>query len=319
MISQGGMTEIDDLSREEFDLLIFGLGFESRSTFVSSKIRAKKTIALKLPRIDIHSYRKNLSYAETRNYVVYDGYEKFCKSVLPTIIDRAKKPISIVFDISSVNRFMLFEVILTLMNICRYNDKLTIMYCPAKFAAPNRNFPQIEQIGPISGHFSSYDADATKPLCLMIGLGFEPGVAMGIISQLEPRLSYCFWGSGIDSRFDLAVKKANFDFDFSGFATRDVRYLLSDPKGSFELLESITYGLLADYNIVLAPLGPKIFSLVSALLGYKYLGRMAIWRVQQNRINSLDSLPQNKIVFANIDLEAVEAAKAGREVQFATA
>jgi hypothetical protein len=106
---------------------------------------------------------------------------------------------------------------LNIVRWCRAIDEIFIYYCPAAFNEPDWSFPRIESLGPVRGEFSAYNADPNKPLCLVLGLGFEPGVAMGIISQLEPKLSYCFWGSGVDGRFDKAVRHANFDFDFVGF------------------------------------------------------------------------------------------------------
>ena len=47
---------------------------------------------------------------------------------------------------------------------------------------------------------------------------------MGLVSQLEPRLSYCFSGTGIDARFDRAVRRGQFQFEFGGFNTKPIPY-----------------------------------------------------------------------------------------------
>src|SRR5262249_6807148 len=156
---------------------------------------------------------------------------------------------------------------------------------------PDWQFPQIERIGPINAAFSSMDADPNKPLCLILGLGFEAGTSMGLISQLEPRLSYCFWGTGIDARFDKAVRRANFEFDFGDFHTKEVQYSIKDPKGSLEQLESVIYGLRRTYRTIIIPMGPKLFTFLSILVGMTYLGAVAIWRVQHTPDSPLDAAP----------------------------
>ena len=181
-----------------------------------------------------------------------------------------------------------------LVAISRYasaQDDIEILYCPAAFDEPAPQFPCIEKLGPISGAFSAFDADPAKPLCLIMGVGFDAGVSMGIISHLEPRLTYCLWGTGVSKEFDVSVKRANFDFEFAGFDTKVLSYDLRDPVGAFQMLESVTYGLRRDYRIVVIPMGPKLFTLHAALIGIAYFGEVAIWRVQHTRLDPPDSLP----------------------------
>ena len=148
---------------------------------------------------------------------------------------------------------------------------------------------------------SGYNGDPSKPLCLVFGMGFEAGVSMGIISQLEPSVSYGLWGTGIDRRFDDAVKRANFDFEFPGFSTRILSYSVKDPKGAFELLENVVYGLNRDHRVIIVPMGPKLFTALAALVGMKYLGDVAVWRVQHSDREQPDSLPGEFCVTATVD------------------
>lgn len=302
MISGGGITSISEPHVLRADVLIYGLGFETRSTYVARRATASRIVALRLPRVNIHRYDENVRWAETRKHWIVNDYREFAEDHLKTLIDRSACPVSFIFDISSVTRSIMAAVLLALHRHCRPEDSVSIIYAPAQYAEPDMSFPQIEKLGPVSGHFSSFDADPARPLCLMLGLGFEPGVSMGIISQLEPRMSFCFWGAGVDSRFDSAVRKANFDFDFAGFSTRQVRYRLDDPRGSFDLMESITYGLLKSYNVIIVPMGPKLFSMFALLLGVKYSGKIAVWRVQQRKSYPPDAAPQGNIIVAKIDM-----------------
>jgi hypothetical protein len=191
----------------------------------------------------------------------------------------------------TTNRLILFDVLLAISCSTEASDSVEIFYCPAAFDEPVPQFPCIEKLGPINGYFSAFDADPAKPLCLVMGVGFDAGVSMGIISHLEPRLTYCFWGTGVSKQFDDAVKRANFDFEFSGFNTKVFSYDLKDPVGAFQILESIIYGLRRNYRVVAIPMGPKLFTLHTALIGIAYFGEVAIWRVQHTRLDPPDSLP----------------------------
>lgn len=303
MITKSGKWSLRNLSSKQYDLFIYGLGFETRSTTIPSLIdRQSKIFALRMPDIRIHAYERNASLARTRQHIIISNFETFISETLPTIFARSEtKALKIGFDISSINRIMLTEILMQLARLARVEDEVEVIYCPAAYTEPNWTFPQIERLGPISPAFSAI-GDQTKPLCLMLGAGFETGISMGIVNQLEPRLSYCFWGTGVDARFDRAAHRANFDFEFGAYNTRAISYDITDPKGAFSTIESTVFGLSQTYRIIIIPMGPKIFTFLSVLIGMSYLGEIAIWRVQHNRQNSPDSLPSDYCIWSRLDI-----------------
>jgi hypothetical protein len=197
---------------------------------------------------------------------------------------------------------MLIAILNQLALSVTQEDSIELYYCPAAYFEPKWLFPQIEQLGPVDGLLSGFNSDPSKPLCLIFGMGFEAGVSMGIISQLEPGISYGMWGKGVDDRFDAAVSRANFNFDFPGFNTEILSYNVRDPKGAFELLENVVYGLARDYRVIIVPMGPKLFTAVAAFVGMKYFGDVAIWRVQQSHGTPADSVAAESCVVAKLDV-----------------
>jgi hypothetical protein len=304
MITGGGAIDITASSDVNFDILFYGLGFETRSTHLAAHLGARHNVGLKLPYINLHHYKKNVRFAETRKHLIINDPLNYSISGLLKQ-SRDREAVKVAFDVSSINRAIMFDYLLQFAKHLRSGDELTVLYSPAAYSAPDWKFPQLERFGPISDYFTSFNTDPSLPLSLMLGLGFEPGVSMGIISQLEPRLTYCLWGSGADVRFDRTVKKANFDFRFPGFPTRAVRYLLNDPRGSFDLMEGITYGLMRDFNVVVVPLGPKIFSVLAGLLAMKHFGKISVWRAQYSRSSWPDAVPGKLTISANIDVQAL--------------
>ena len=302
MIKAGGARSFAAIERAKYDWFIYGLGFETRSPKIASMVDDScKVIALKMEERRIHAYSRNAAFAAMRKHIVPATFQSFVSEVLPTIFARAKKPLRICFDISSVNRIMLADTIVELARLCRPTDRIDFVYCPATFQEPDWQFPQIERIGPINSTLSSIESDINKPLCLLLGAGFEAGISMGLVSQLEPRLSYCFWGTGIDSRFDRAVRRANFEFEFGGFNTKPIPYNVKDPKGAFIQLESAAYGFTQGFRVILIPMGPKVFTMLSSLLGMLYVGQIAVWRVQHSRIDPADAVPGDYYISGQLD------------------
>jgi hypothetical protein len=302
MIESGGVRAFAAVEKANYDWLIYGLGFETRSPKIASIVdESCKIIALKMPERRIHSYTKNAAFAAMRKHIVPPSFQSFLSDVLPKIFSPSKKPLRICFDISSVNRIMLADTIVELARLCRPADRIDVVYCPASFHEPDWQFPQIERIGPINATLSSIESDLNKPLCLVLGAGFEAGISMGLVSQLEPRLSYCFWGTGIDSRFDRAVRRANFEFEFGGFNTKPVPYNIKDPKGAFIQLESAAYGFTKGFRVIVIPMGPKLFTMLSTLLGMLYVGQIAVWRVQHSRMAPPDAVPSDFCIAAQLD------------------
>lgn len=304
MIGHGEAVSFAKLRSNKFDVFVYGLGFETRSTKIAESLgTAARTFAIRMAGPTIHSFKKNLEFAHTRKQIVIDGADVSTQDVIVTAINRSRRndgPVRIGFDLSSVNRLILFDVLTGIARSVRKEDEVSVFYCPAAFEEPQPQFPCIEKIGPINGTFSAFDADPAKPLCLLMGVGFDAGVSMGIISHLEPRLTYCLWGTGISKKFDDAVRRANFDFEFPGFNTRVLDYDIKDPVGAFQKLESITYGLRNDYRVIAIPMGPKLFTLHAALLGIAYFGEVAIWRVQHSRSEPPDALPGNFCIRAHL-------------------
>ena len=304
MILAGGAIDLSAGAEANFDILFYGLGFETRSTHLAANLNARHNVGLKLPFINIHHYKRNVRFAETRKHTIVN--EPLAYSISGVLQQhRVRETIKIAFDISSLNRAVMFDYLLQFAKHLHSGDELTLLYSPSAYSPPEWKFPQLQRFGPISDYFTSFNTDPSLPLSLMLGLGFEPGVSMGIISQLEPRLTYCLWGSGADVRFDRTVKKANFDFRFPGFPTRSVRYLLNDPRGSFDLMEGIAYGLMRDFNVVVVPLGPKIFSVLAGLLAMKHFGKISVWRAQYSRSNWPDAVPGKLTISADIDVQAL--------------
>lgn len=311
MITDSLRIDISSLDAET-DYFIYGLGYESRCLEVARRITAKVKFALQMPETDAHRYKQNFAEAEYAGHTIVHLFPDFMTTIDEIFESADRDSLTITIDISAINRTMMFALLSRIGLRCRDSDKIRIYYVPAAFDEPDWRFPQIERLGPVSSEYSGFDADPSRPLCLILGLGFEPGVSMGIISQLEPTISFCFWGAGTDGRFESAVKKANFDFKFTGFNTRTSPYLIFDPIGAFVALESLVYGLVQDFNVVMVPMGPKIFSLLSFLVSNRHPGKISVWRAQQKRSAPFDAKADSHAAYIELDVPAFSASSRRR-------
>ena len=299
MIRASSKRPISSFDTAGIDVLVYGLGYEARSTALAAHAKCA-VFAVRMEGPSIHALERNTKFAKTGKHVEFAEDLADLKAALATKIGRSER-FRIGFDISSFNRAILFDLLVFFANTLRTQDALTCLYVPARFERPDPRFPQIESLGPSSRFFSGFQGDPTLPLCLVLGAGYEAGISRGIISQLEPRKTYCFWGSGNDVRFDRVVARVNLDLTFPAFDVTTIEYPLHDPLSSFGMLESLTYGMLRDFRVIIAPMGPKIFSLLAALVAMEHFGMVAVWRVKHSRVAPAASAAAGDFISIDVD------------------
>jgi hypothetical protein len=87
------------------------------------------------------------------------------------------------------------------------------------------------------------------------------------LEQLEPDHAIIFIPKGTDVRYDNAVRKANFDFDFGMENVRLVPFQVNQPLAIFESLFSISAEASISHRIIVAPNGPKIMAALAIVVG----------------------------------------------------
>jgi len=131
---------------------------------------------------------------------------------------------------------------------------------------------------PVVGDLSGWSEDLSKPPCAVIGLGFEPGRALGCIDYLEIPGVRLFVPHGPDVRFEEAVVGANKALFAEVGEGAVLHYDVMNPSDTYQRLESRLFGLAPRSRPVIIPLGPKIFSAVSICLVVQMLPKICVWR-----------------------------------------
>src|SRR5271155_4286632 len=128
MISSSHCVTPDELRKNPLDCLLFGLGYETRSTYISSFMGGNVRIyAIQMPESPLYSYKRNLDFAKTRGFVIVPEMKEFLDSVVPKLFERGEeRGIRVGIDISSLNRLMMIELLLGIARHIRPVDEIKI-------------------------------------------------------------------------------------------------------------------------------------------------------------------------------------------------
>jgi hypothetical protein len=302
-------TELLNNSTCDVDVFIHAVGFEKRARAAFSSVidDSAEAISLLFPRESRFSFTDNVQFSRSRGSLLVEDFSNFFRtnfaSHVETLRDRLGRPPRIAVDISSMNRTMIAETLLSLLRIRTSLQSIELMYVPGKYQEPKTEFPEIEQIGAMIPELTGFSADPELPVGAIMGLGYEYGLAVGLINRLEPRLTVCFRAVGYDRRYEDACRRANLDFDFGYNATELGSYPLLDAMIAYRHLENVVFGMTKSYRVVIVPLGPKIFAALAVLLAIKNIGTVAIWRVAA-RAEAVDVQPSNDLLRVALDLDA---------------
>lgn len=269
-----------------YDVMILACGYETRALYVLSQLERRPTtiVALDYDCQGVHSYdvnKKTLSESAAKFYP-HDGPD-FAR-ILRAELDEVKRtlselrPLTVLFDVSSCSRSVMAEVFLTLAAELFSDVELTCCYALSAFDSPPEGELPSSVSEPVIGELSGWSDDLSKPPCAVISLGFEPGRALGTIDYLEVPEVRLFMPRGPDDRFEKAVSHANQLLISEAGSSSVLPYDVLQPESTLHKLESLLFGLMADYRPVVIPLGPKIFSAISMILAIRMFPKICVWR-----------------------------------------
>ncbi len=136
---------------------------------------------------------------------------------------------------------------------------------------------------------------AGKPIALVIGLGYEKDRAEFLRKAVDPEETYCLYADPTsDRRFVEKVYINNFKLIDSLHKSHVISYPLEDMTRTRNILTDLCLQLRLNYRIIMAPLGPKPFALLSMLVHSRYPD-IEIWRVGAGKLESVyDRIPEGE-------------------------
>lgn len=228
----------------------------------------------------IHSYDRNktelldLLPADRTCWVQSDCLSELL-SELRTLSNAGK---SMDIDCSSMDRSALAKILSNVKVLSEGYNSLNILYFPQTFVPPTLHLEAVSRFGPISRQFSGSSRSSSERMCLIMGVGYEFGKAIGAQDYLEPDELYAFHPIGTDPRFEQAILKANSGFDFVGDSERIVTYPLYDPAALLDDLLALIDFKRQTHRVMLLPMGPKIFAALCLVIALRFHPDIRVWR-----------------------------------------
>lgn len=292
-------TQLDSLSAaSDYDIFVTALGYERRGRYISKNraLTGANCIAIGFGHGIAHSYEENKRFFIDHSFCVIENVARTeFDSLLRIEIQKRlnnfsqdKNPI-IGIDISCFDRYRLASIVATLNEVTKARPAtVEFWYALAAFTPPPSDIPPNEVVGPIHGSFAGWFNDPGRPLALVVGLGYEPGKALGAAEYLQATKVVAFFPHSPVGEFSPEVEQSN-RLILSQLGPEEVvHYRVDDPETTLARVHSVVTGLCASHNVVLLPLGPKIFSLVS-LLERLIQPDISVWRVSEgSRIQPKD-------------------------------
>ena len=268
-----------------FDLLVVASGFESRSRSFMTRnkhISSERSIFLGFSDRVLHSREDNDAYFRRLNFeerTEDQGSLHAIFSIVKEVIDSSTRPhLRILVDYSCMTRSW-YGGLLSLLT--RYKSPMRtvdiyFVYTPPVYRQPEPYSPN-ESIEPVPGFCSLGMPD--RDLAVVVGVGYEPDRAIGLVEYLEPSDTWVFYSDPpIDDRYLPMLQHSNESLFSWVEEDHLVPYPMPNLSATYSLLSGLVNRLADSKRVVIAPLGPKPFALISFLVAMTIPG-IDVWRV----------------------------------------
>lgn len=299
----GEQISIDSLTKIDVSLFLLALNHEERVFSGYQKI-IKSNVVKRTVGFAYHDYPVIVNNKKVEQKTIKDHEEiiKFLDQFIESLGNPDK--LNIIVDYSCMTKSWYYTILLY------FSKKRTglrrvdayFVYTPSVYTEPLKPKPNTE-IAPLPG---KYFVPTDKPKVLIVCLGYEQNKAQGIIDHLDPKDCYIFYTNpALDPHFVTKLKTNNEEI------LKRYQNVITYPFDDLVFLErelTSIYQLLKDkFSIIIAPLGPKPFTLMAMLLSIKY-SNIDIWRVGSGPdINKYSRPPiENNFIVSRIVYQSQE-------------
>ncbi len=271
---------IDDVSFDrvrDYDLAISCCGFESRASYAMRQgLRARSSFALDL------GGSRGCAFEANRALFLREGWELVEAGSVENILSKAGDLKRIGVDISSMPRVVLAKIILALARGQSGAPAVDFFYASGEFSASVAAARTSVTLtaGPLLPDLEGSLRATSIPIGLVVGLGAEPYRAAGLLELLEPARVWHFFAQGGDPRF-ADLLEGEWRSSGGPRGVRGISYPIFSLQETFARLSSLVFSQSRGLRMIIAPSGPKLFSLAALLvaLDTEPPYRPAVWRV----------------------------------------
>ncbi len=271
----------------QYDCGLAAIGYESRAKFFfssfSGSVLKRDACAFEKQR-GLH-FDDNLKFFQSNGFIVTStGVDKISGWVatLNGVKPLKTGPLRVVVDISSMTREMIATVCYYLAASFEKSAEgveVDFIYSIAEFGEIPKSFGPIVSNGPAISQLAGWSQHPRLPCGLILGIGYEEDLALGMIEDLEAGQVWAFRPKDHDSRYDIAIDERNRGLRDEIRSENIIRYSVFDPYSIFVSVEALVGLARNDFRLVIVPFGPKIFSLASCLVSLRHYPEVGFWRV----------------------------------------
>jgi len=295
----------------QIDLVIVSSGYEKRSTFIAIKLRGclnDSTIKLCCgfnSNKDNIQRKRNDKLFEKLGFEYIEGSgddDHFMEALLNRVIEKSFsqfQSINVLIDYSSMTRLW-YASLLRCLYYSNYNLAINIYfaYSFAKYHPPAKNIVQNIHVNPIDGYSQFSIPD--KPTALIIGMGYEAERAYGLTEYFDAETFLFYNDNSKEEEFVKDVERLNNDLIKIIPPERIYKYPISDLEYLERILYDLCKSLLDKYRVVIAPCGPKPFTLISLLISLR-LNNVDVWRISPGDTrNQITRTPNGEILIYQV-------------------
>jgi len=270
---------------DEYDLVVVGLGYESRSNFVSKKL----DFSYKNSNLYALGYESNtecLSYRDNEEFFFDFGFKIISgedDAVLDEfeaqVVDQLLECRKILIDITVMSRHRLASIMSFFLKCSLKGSEVTVVYAPSVFVEAPPDSTPIKKVSEISKDFTGTLGDLSKPASLIIGLGYEKNKALGLSSYFDSGSDFLFIPRSKEEKFENTIKENNKELLYQTKDSNIFYYNIDQPYSTYIDLRSLILSVRDYSRPVIVPLGPKILSAISIVIAMELYPDLPVWRV----------------------------------------
>lgn len=277
----------------EFDIVVAASGYEERAPFVSEALHNTEGEGLVFGFDESNDHPRRVHNDQVFAALGYrmvscsgNDHESTAAAVSDAIARCPNDPVRIAIDITSMTRAWYWGIAKMLSEVTSdISLDVTYFYSIAEYEAPTNEAEPAMVIGPIRGLSAGLELP-TSPISLCIGLGYDRDLALGLLEYIEPSETWLYYASpATDDQYVRDVRRNNKQLFSRVPAENVIRYPVKDLLHTYAQMESLASLLVRISRVILAPMGPKPFGLLSFFLTLKY-PEIDAWRVSTGNLRA---------------------------------
>ena len=268
-----------------YDFALATVGYESRARHFFQKFqgRVKNGTVCMFEEQQMLDYKANEDFFKVRKFKPIAASTTAVRAWATEVFKIPENgTISVLVDISSMNRNLIAAVCFHLLHAAQTAKRavaVDFVYSPAEFGDIPDTFGPVVFNGPCLDELAGWPPMPALPCGLVLGIGYEEDLALGVIEDLEAARVWAFRPKDHDPRYDDAINARNRGL-FEEIAPANlIRYSIFDPFTLFTSLEALIGLSKSEYRMIIVPFGPKIFALASCLAALFHYPMIGFWRV----------------------------------------